>query len=82
MIEALERHGVVPGPDTPPAQIREYLNLLYRYEIRRLKARLLAGEFPRSDYIPRVLDLRGRYMLLSMPMQEWTAAGGRMRNDE
>lgn len=72
VLDALARHGVRPLGDTSPAQIREHLNDLYRYEIRRLRARLLRGEFPKQDYIDHVLTLRGRYMLLSMPIAEWT----------
>jgi hypothetical protein len=73
VLDALARHGVRPREDTTPAQIRDHLNDLYRYEIRRLRTRLLRGDFPREDYIGHVLELRGRYMLLSMPIGEWTA---------
>jgi hypothetical protein len=72
VLDALARHGVRPLDDTPPDQIRDHLNDLYRYEIRRLRARLLGGEFPKQDYVDHVLTLRGRYMLLSMPVAEWT----------
>ena len=51
--------------------LRDVINDLYRFEIRRLRARLLRQEFPRADYIGKVLHLRGKYLLLSMPMQEW-----------
>ncbi len=71
VLEALARHGIVPRETTPPLFIRDQLNDLYRFEIRRLKARLLRGEFPKTDYIGRVLDLRGKYMLLSIPVEEW-----------
>jgi hypothetical protein len=74
VIDALARHGIAPGPGTAPPIIRDQLNDLYRYEIRRLKRRLLAGEFPRAEYLDRVLTLRGRYLLLSMPVNEWTLA--------
>ena len=72
VLEALARHGVMPRGNTTPARIREHLNDLYRYEIRRLRDRLLAGEFPKSEYVDRVLQLRGRYLLLSMPVGDWT----------
>ena len=72
VLDALARHGVRPLDDTSPAQIREHLNDLYRYEIRRLRSRLLRGEFPKQEYVDHVLTLRGRYMLLSMPIDEWT----------
>jgi hypothetical protein len=71
VLEALARHGVVPRDGTAPLFIRDQLNDLYRFEIRRLKARLLRGDFPKTDYIAHVLDLRGKYMLLSIPVEEW-----------
>ena len=67
----LAEHGLQPGPGTRPELVREGLSDLYRYEIRRLKRRLLAGEFPKEDYIDRVVDLRRRYWLLSVPVERW-----------
>ena len=72
VIEALARHGLAPREGTPPQMLRDAINGLYRYEIRRLKRRLLRGEFPKEQYVPKVIDLRGKYLLLSMPMAEWT----------
>jgi hypothetical protein len=71
VLEALARHGIVPSDRTAPLFIRDQLNGLYRFEIRRLKARLLRGEFPKAEYIGHVLDLRGKYPLLSIPVEEW-----------
>ena len=71
VLEALARHGVAPLDGTPPSRVREHLNDLYRYEIRRLRARLLRGEVAKADYIDHVLRLRGKYLLLSMPVGEW-----------
>jgi hypothetical protein len=70
-LEVLAGHGLCPGPDTPPAAVREALNDLYRYEIRRLRGRLLAGEFPKADYLDHVVELRRRYWLLSVPVDNW-----------
>jgi hypothetical protein len=70
-MEILAGHGLRPGPDTPPALVREALSDLYRYEIRRLKQRLLAGAFPKEEYIDRVIELRARYWLLSVPTGRW-----------
>jgi hypothetical protein len=72
-LEVLAGHGLSPRPDTPPAVVREALSDLYRYEIRRLKRRLLAGDFPKDEYSGRVIDLRRQYWLLSIPIQRWTS---------
>ena len=71
VLEALAGHGLCPQPDTPPARVRDALSDLYRYEIRRLKSQLLAGRFPKSQYVGLVLDLRQRYGLLSVPVTLW-----------
>ena len=70
-LEVLGGHGLCPGPGTPPAVVREALSDLYRYEIRRLKQRLLDGQFPKTDYIGRVIALRKKYWLLSIPHERW-----------
>ena len=67
----LAGHGLCPGPDTRPAAVREALNDLYRYEIRRLRRRLLEGEFPKAEYLDHVVGLRRRYWLLSVPVDNW-----------
>jgi hypothetical protein len=72
VIEALGRHGLAPRADTPPQFLRDALNDLYRYEIRRLRQRLLRKDFPKSEYVPKVVGLRAKYLLLSMPTAEWT----------
>ena len=41
-LEILAGHGLCPAPHTHPRIVREGLSDLYRYEIRRLKQRLLA----------------------------------------
>jgi hypothetical protein len=51
--------------------VREALSDLYRYEIRRLKRRLLGGEFPREQYAAHVIALRKQYWLLSVPVEQW-----------
>ncbi len=67
----LAEHGLQPGPSTPPRVVRAALNDLYRYEIRRLKRRLLAGEFAKERYLDLVIELRKHYWLLSIPVQRW-----------
>ncbi len=71
ILDQLALHGIRPKPSTPPDLIRDYLSDLYRFEIRRLKRRLLSGEFPKEEYQSRVVELRLRYPLLSIPLQLW-----------
>ena len=72
ILDELARHGLVPRPDTHPQQRRYAVRELYKYEIRRLKGRLLAREFQKADYAGRVIDLRRRYIILSIPLDHWT----------
>lgn len=72
VLEELARHGLAPRPDTPPSRLREQINDLYRIEIRALRNRCVAGEFPTTDLADHVRELRKRYMLLSLPVQFWT----------
>lgn len=72
ILEALCRHGVRPAPSTSPTFVREFLNDLYRYEIRRLRERLLRQEFPKPEYAGRVDTLRRKYPLLSLDIRFWT----------
>lgn len=71
VVEELVAHGIRPMPSTPPALVRRYLNELYRYEIRKLRRRLLNGDFPKQEYLSRVVDLRSRYPLLTIPIHLW-----------
>jgi len=70
-LEVLAGHGLQPGPGTPPALVREALSDLYRYEIRRLRRRLLAAEIAREAYSDHVIGLRKQYWLLSVPVDRW-----------
>jgi hypothetical protein len=72
VLAELARHGVIPGAGTSPDLIHDYLNDLYRYEIRHLKSRLQAGLIQRSDYSNEVEKLRDRYPLLGLPLRLWT----------
>jgi hypothetical protein len=72
VLAELERHGLHPGSTTPPSLLREQINDLYRYEIRQLRDRCRAGEFPTTALAARVVELRRRYLLLSIPVQSWT----------
>jgi hypothetical protein len=71
ILEALLTYGVRPTPRTAPELVHEFVRDLYRVEIRRLRARLLRGEFPRREYASRVIDLRRRYWVTSKRPAEW-----------
>ena len=71
VLERLEVHGVRPHSATPPELVREYVNDLYRYEIRCLRDRLLRGEFPRNTYFDRVVSLRNKYSVLALRPAEF-----------
>ncbi len=66
VVEHLKQHGVCPTSHTSPQIVRDYVRDLYKYEIRRLRDRMLAEEFPRAEYSDRVERLRRRYPVLSL----------------
>jgi hypothetical protein len=71
VLEELAVHGLRPGPRTSPQVLRDAMRDLYKYEIKVLKRRLLSGEFPKGEYAGRVIQLRRRYPLLSVPIEIW-----------
>ena len=72
VLDELARHGLAPTPDTRPELLREQINDLYRIEIRRLRDRCRFGEFSIRDLPGQVVELRKRYLLLSIPIAHWT----------
>ena len=76
VLDALAAHGLKPRPETPPGLLREAVNDLYRHEIRGLRDRCRAGEFPVAALAARVVALRCRYLLLSTPLRLWTIDDG------
>lgn len=73
MLEELARHGLRPLPTTSPQRLRDAVRDLYKYEIKRLRADLLANRVRKTDYAGLVLRLRTRYPLLAVPLELWTA---------
>ena len=67
----LEAHGIRPRSTTSPELVREFVNDLYRYEIRRLRDRLRRGEFPKDTYFDRVVSLRNKYSVLALRPAEF-----------
>lgn len=71
VLAELWRHGVQPRDTTPPELVRGYVNDLYRYELRKLRDRLLVGEIPRAAYYGVVEQTRNRYRVLSLKAPQW-----------
>lgn len=71
ILEELGRHGLAPSADTPPGRLRDALRDLYKYEIRRLRNRVVSGDIPKREYAGHVVELRKRYPLLSIPTGLW-----------
>jgi hypothetical protein len=76
VLEQLRLHGVQPTPTTSPELVFGFVKDLYRYELRRLRGRLLRGEIPRAGYYDRVVDLRRRYPLVSLMASDWVEQDG------
>jgi hypothetical protein len=66
VLEQLSRHGVQPRSDTRPELVHEFIRDLYRYELRRMRDRLIRGEIPKSAYFERIVELRRKYPLVSL----------------
>ena len=66
VLDALSRHGICPTSSTSPELVRGFVRDLYKYEIRQLRTRMLAREFPRAEYATRVEALRDRYPVLAL----------------
>lgn len=72
ILDELARHGLKPKPTTAPQFLRDAINDLYRIEIRALRDRCRAGEFSTRELPAHVIELRKRYVLLSIPIARWT----------
>ena len=73
VLEQLLLHGVRPTPETPPQLVYDFVNDLYRYELRRLRDALVNGAIPKAGYSDRVVELRRRYPLVSFKPHLWIA---------
>ncbi len=71
MLAALSRLGVRPTATTSPVLVKDFVTALYRYELRRLRDRRLAGQIPKPAYAGAVAALRPRYWMLSIPAADW-----------
>ena len=71
VLEQLLRHGVRPTEQTRPELVHEFVSDLYRHELRTLRDRLVAKEFPKPEYFGRVVDVRNRYRVIAMRPGDW-----------
>lgn len=71
LADALLRFGLKPHAATHPRVVRDALSDLYRFEIRRLRQRLLDGHVKRSDYVGEVITLRKHYWPLALQPEHW-----------
>lgn len=71
LLSALGGFGLAPLATTPPAVVRDALNDLYRYELRRMRDVLRAGGIAKPDYIDRVIALRKHYWPLTLTLDAW-----------
>ena len=71
VLEQLLQHGVKPTPNTPPELVYDFINDLYRYELRRLRDTLVRGAIPKAGYYNRVVRLRIKYPLVSIKPSGW-----------
>ena len=72
VLDELARHGLAPGAGTPAELLRDQIHDLYIIEIRKLRDRCRAGDFPPRELAGHVVELRKRYLLLSIPTHQWT----------
>jgi hypothetical protein len=71
VLEQLWHHGVQPTPSTRPELVHEFISDLYRFELRRMRDRLVRKEIPKVGYYNRVVELRRKYPLVSVKAIEW-----------
>lgn len=71
ILQQLSDHGVQPTSTTRPELVHEFVNDLYRYELRRLRDRLLRREIAKADYYDLVVEVRRRYPALALKPWQW-----------
>lgn len=68
-------HGVRPSARTRPALVFRFVGELYRFELRRMRRQRESKLIAPGDYGARVVELRRRYPLVSVPVRAWTVPG-------
>jgi hypothetical protein len=71
LFDALTTFGLAPSEHSEPRRVRDALNALYRFELRRERDRLLARQVAKPEYLANVIALRKKYWPLSMLPEVW-----------
>jgi hypothetical protein len=71
LLAALVRLGLAPSASTAPLVVRDALNDLYRYELRRLRDRFVAGKLRKPEFLATVIALRKKYWPLTLQPDAW-----------
>jgi hypothetical protein len=71
VLEQLWRHGIQPTASTRPEVVHEFISDLYRFELRRLRDRLVRKDIAKVGYYDRVVELRRKYPLVSLKPYEF-----------
>ncbi len=68
------RYGVFPTERTPPELVRGFINEIYKFELRKLRARYMRREFAKAEYHRRVIEIRDKYPVLALVPRLWVTA--------
>jgi hypothetical protein len=71
LVDALAQLGLAPTASTSPVLVRDAVSDLYRFELRRARDRLRAGEYEKSAYLDIVIALRKKYWVLTLQPAAW-----------
>jgi hypothetical protein len=73
VLAELWKYGVRPAEHTPPELVRSFINEIYKFELRKLRARYVGGEFPKHEYHNLVIEIRDKYPVLALLPRQWLA---------
>lgn len=71
VLDQLTRHGIRPGSDASLDRVRTFVRDLYNFELRRQRDRVRAGQLSKDELVEEVIELRRKYWVLSLPLDEW-----------
>jgi len=69
------KHGVLPTEHTPPELPRGFINELYKFELRKLRARYMRKAFLKQEYHRHVIAIRDKYPVLGLTPSQWLLRG-------